>query len=254
MIPQQGFQLNPAASHPPFSWWVDLPSDWSVIDSHPSSWKLSAERLIDAQFAGRRLNAAHRRAVHAEIEKLVAAAQQGNVLLSLLHIQRLSSGGVASAGINLAWYDSSPDPASIELVQAALTGRGSVSAHGTTTDPLLLHTEFDTGRSPFLAEPVELISLQAYRPLPRSCWTAVVATSVQAELRATLESIVLGVAASVREGPHSEQDAVGPARGQEAATRWQLAQVDAPGVERGFGTMIPHRVDASPAGDDEETT
>jgi len=246
-----GLQLNPDVAHPPFAWQVALPDDpsWSVLDTHPSSWQRSAERLVDDRLAGRRVRSAQRREVLDFIADLVAACQRGGTLISLVQLGFLGGGILASTGLHLAWYDSSPDPASIATVRQATSRQGVTEEHDTPAGPILVQRDFASLVAPGGSR-VGMTSLQAFLPLPGRTWTAVVATaSPHTELTDLLHELVVAVAGSIQAADDEDEDEDQPTDDEPpgpdvAADRYApVEQPQAPGIERGFKTLRAHRVD-----------
>jgi hypothetical protein len=249
LLPIDGLRLNPDAPHPPFAWQVALPESWAMLDTHPATWQRSLERLVDQRLAGRRLRAADRRELVSYLEDLVTSAQRGGVLISLVQIGVLSSGGAASAGLHLAWYDSSPDPASMATVRKAVGRQGVIEEIDTEAGPLLLQRDHITAAVP--GSPVRrgLTSLQAFRPLSGRCWTAAVATaSAQPEMTDLLRDLTLATAGSIQPaddtgtGPSPTPQPDDQPDRQPAAPFDPVDKPAAPGIERGFGTMVLRRI------------
>lgn len=252
LLPGTGLQLNPDVSHPPFTWQVDLPADpsWSVLDTHPSSWQRSAERLVDERLAGTRIKAGQRREILRFLDDLVASCQQAGTILSLVQIGYLTSGELSTAGLHLAWYDSTPELASLATVRQAIARQGVIEEHETAAGAVLLQRDYQSLAPPGVGTRVGLTSLQAFLPLAGRPWTAVVATaSAHPTMTGRLHEIVLGVAGSI-----TPLDDAGASSGNEAAVAepppedpagpYRPVPADpAPGIGRGFGTMITHRID-----------
>lgn len=246
LLPEAGLRLNPDAVHPPFGWHVALPSDWAILDTHPSSWQRSLERLVDDRLAGQRLKSAERRQVLHFLSDLVANCQRAGTLVSLVQIGRLSSGAVGSAGLHLAWYDSSPDPASLAVVRQAVGRQGVIEEIDTPAGPAMLQRDHLSLAPPGSTTRVGLTSLQAFLPLSARTWTAVVATAgAHPEMLPVLYDLVVAVVGSIR--PLDDQPAhpeSAPTAAPESGTVYTpVPPPKAPGVERGFGTLVVHRID-----------
>ncbi len=247
LLPEQGLHLNRNAPHPPFTWQVALPDAWALLDTHPSTWQRSLDRLVDERLAGQRLRAADRREVLSQLEDLVVSAQRGGVLLSLVHFGPsshsgpLSGGGLASAGLHLAWYDSAPELASLATVRQAAGRQGIVEEIQTAAGPVVLQRDHVMVTPPGLTTRRGLTSLQAFLPLRGRTWTVVVATaSAHPELTDPLRELVLVVAGSVR----LRDPAAGSADESTVDDAYHpVARPDAPGIERGFGTMVVRRIE-----------
>jgi hypothetical protein len=254
LVPGVGLQLDPDAPHPPFSWHVALPADWAVLDTHPASWQRSLERLVDDRLAGRRLKAADRRQVLGFLGGLVADCQRAGTVISLVQIGRLSTGGVASAGLYLAWHDGSPAPASLTTVRQAVGRDGVIEEIETPAGPILLQRDHLSVAPPGSTTRVGLTSLQAFRPVPDSSWTAVVATAgAQPELVPMLRDLLIAVAGSIQRPDDASRDAwSAPPAGPppEESSYDPVPPAQAPGIERGFGTLVVRRVNPDPHPDE----
>ena len=234
LLPEPGLRLNPDAPHPPFTWQITLPESWAVLETQPATWSRSAERIIDEQLAGQRLRAADRREILGHLEDLVVTAQRGGVLLSLVRIGRLSAGGLASAGLQVAWYDSAPERASLATVRQAASRRGVLEEVQTQAGTVVLQRDHLLVAPPGSLERRGLTSFQGFLPLTGHTWTAVVASaSAHPTMTEVLRDLVLTVAGSI--GPVDEDSADPPPEPS-------YAPVDAPGLEKGFGTMVVRRV------------
>jgi hypothetical protein len=241
-----GWVLNPDVASPPFAWQVALPDEgsWCWLDTNPSSWPRSVERLVDDRLAGTRLRAAERRAAIANVGDIVSAAQQAGALLSLIQIGVLESGKLSTAGLQIAWYDSTPDPADRAMVRRAISDQGIVEEHETAAGPVLLQRDSQLVRPSGRDSKVRVTSLQAFLPVPDRCWTAVVATATaQPELTETLHAIVLAVAGSIEpldDAGIIERSGPGP-----VASRPTLARHRVIGAHggHGLGSMSTHRID-----------
>ena len=251
LVAAAGLQLNPDASHPPFRWHIALPSDpsWSVLDTNPSTWERAAQRLVDDRLAGQRIKTAQRKSVLRFVADLVASCQQAGTVLSLIQIGFLSSGQLSTAGLHVAWYDSDPDPASMATVRQAISAQGVVEHHDTAAGPVLLQRDFQSITPPGSVERVGLTSLQAFLPLEHTTWTAIVATaSAHPTLTDLLHTLVLEVAGSIHilDGD-SDSFPAGP---DDETVYEQVESARAPGIERGFGTLVTHRIE--PGGEHSE--
>jgi hypothetical protein len=240
LVPDQGLRLNPDAPHPPFRWQIALPDTWAVLDTHPSTWQRNLDRLVDDRFAGQRLKAAERREVLAALEELVVSAQRGGVLLSLVHLGRLASGGVASAGLHLAWYDSSPELATLATVRKAASRQGTIDEVETEAGTLVLQRDHIMMAPTGLTTRQGLTSLQAFLPLAGRPWTAVVATaSAHPELTDALRELVVTVAGSIAVVDPAVADTPPPS----GEAYVPADPVSGPGIEHGFGTMVVRRIE-----------
>ena len=233
-------QLNPDVAHPPFAWSVGLPGDWALLDTHPQTWRRSAERLLDDRFAVARLSRPERRGVLDFVEQLVADCQRAGTALSVVQLGKLSSGGVGSAGLHLAWHDCAPRSAGLAQARTALPDRGTTTEVEAATGPALLHVDRMSVVPPGTATRVALASYQVFVPLVPTTWMAVVSTaSAHPELSEGLRELVVAVGASIRPGEApAEAPGDAPARDDAPAT-------DRPaGFEKGFATRL-HRHDVA---------
>ena len=243
----RSLQLNPGVTHPPFAWSVDLPADWALLDTHPQTWRRSAERLLDERFAGTRLSRPERRGVLDFLEQLVADCQRAGTALSVVALGKLGSGGVGSAGLHLAWHDCAPRAADLAQARRAVPDRGTASEVAAATGPALLHVDRMSVVPPGTATRVPLASYQVFVPLVPTSWLAVLSTaSAHPELSDALRALVVAVAASVRPADHTLPDDV-DAPASRPGDDTPPDDVDAPaprpaGFERGFATRL-HRHD-----------
>jgi hypothetical protein len=190
-LPAHDLKLNPGAPHPEFAWFIAIPSDWAMLDTHPESWQRSAARLVDDRFFGQRLRAAERRAVLDFVEQLVADCQRAGATLSLIQLGRMSTGTVGSAGLHLGWFDSAPQPAGLALVRQEEVEAG--------VGPGLLHRDIASTVPPGGLTRVRSTVLQLFLPLPGTTWTAVLsAATPHPEMEQVLADVIVAVAGSIR--------------------------------------------------------
>jgi hypothetical protein len=198
-LPASDLKLNPAAAHPPFPWYVGIPSDWALLDTNPQSWQRNAERLVDDRFFARKLPAADRRAALGFVEQLVAECQHSGAALSLIQLGKLSSGAVGSAGLHLAWFDSAPNPAGLALVREALPASGTVRDIETPSGHALLHRDVASVVPPGAMARVRSTVWQLYVPVAGTTWTAVLsAATPHPEMEPVLETLIVSVAQSIQ--------------------------------------------------------
>jgi len=234
-------RLNPDSAHPPFAWRVALPESWAVLDTHPATWQRSLQPLVDERLAGQRLPAADRRQIVRHLEDLVGSAQRGGVLLSLVFIGLLDADTPISAGLHIAWYDSSPEPASLTTARRAAGRQGIVEEVDSPAGTLVVQRDHLMVAAPGSAARQGLTSLQAFLPLPGLTWTALVATaSPHPETTDMLRELVITVAGSIEP---VREPAAHPAPGTRPPAYRATRTPDAPGVDKGFGTMVVRRVD-----------
>jgi hypothetical protein len=197
-LPSSDLRLNPNVAHPPFPWLIGIPSDWTVLDTNPSSWEHSAERMVDDRFAGRQIRASQRREVLAFIEQLVADCQRSDAALSLLQLGRMSTGSVGSAGLHLGWFDSAPDVAGLALVREILPRTGTVEELDTPCGSALLHRDIASTTPPGGLTRVRSTVVQLFLPIEGTTWTAVLsAATAHPELERVLDEVIVAVARSI---------------------------------------------------------
>lgn len=253
--------LNPDAPRPPFPLFMDLPATWSMLDTNPSSWERSAQTMIDTTFRGSRLAGKERREVTAFFDQLVADCQQAGAALSLIQVGRLQQGGAASLGIHLAFGDEG-QPASVEMVRDTLPRNGIAREVSSGVGPAVLHSERMTMVPPGATELVALTSIQIFVPIPGTTWTAVFATaSAYPELTEPVEQLLIRIVESFRrtaEPVPSVTDGDPTDEAGDPTDFVELPRTSAPGIERGFTTLVRKRVeparppDGAAAADDQD--
>jgi len=208
-LPASDLKLNPAAAHPPFPWYVGIPADWALLDTNPQSWQRSAERLVDDRFFAKKLPAADRRAALGFVEQLVAECQRSGAALSLIQLGKMSNGAVGSAGLHLAWFDSTPNLAGLALVREALPASGTVRDVDTPSGPGLLHRDVSSIVPPGALARVRSTVWQLFVPVAGTTWTVVLsAATPHPELEHVLETLIVSVAQSIqRDEPTPEPEA-----------------------------------------------
>jgi hypothetical protein len=198
-LPGSDLKLNPNVAHPPFPWFIGIPTDWMLLDTNPQSWQVSAERMVDERFHGRKLRAAERRTVLAFLEQLVADCQRSGAALSVVQLGRMSTGVVGSAGLHLGWFDSAPDPAGLALVREVLPRTGIVEEIDTVSGPGLLHRDTASTVPPGGTVRVRSTVLQLFLPVAGTTWTAVLsAATPHLELERVLDQVIRAMAQSVQ--------------------------------------------------------
>jgi hypothetical protein len=237
-------RLNPDAPHPPFPWVIGIPSDWIMLDTHPGTWDRNAVRLVDERFAGRRLPAQERRQVLGFLEQLVADCQRAGASLSLVQLGRMSTGEVGSAGLHLGWFNSAPEPASLAVVRQSLPGTGLVTPVETPAGPALLHRDEASVVPPGGLARVRSTVLQLYLALAGTTWTALLSTATpHPQMQPVLDDLVVAMARSLR--PLDERTPVG--EGDGVPDYRPAPKPTGPGIEKGFGTLLPHRGEGTDA-------
>lgn len=256
-------ELNPEAAYPPFPVFLDLPADWTLLDTNPASWERSAQNMLDTTFHRSTLSARERREIIGFFEQLVADCQQAGAALSLIQVGRLQEGGAASLGIHLAFGDEKA-PADLGRIRDSLTRSGTITEVQSGVGPALLQRERSTMVPPGATELVALTSLQIFVPIPDSTWTAVFATaSAHPELTDPVEGLLRHIAGSFRltEEPVvlSAEDTTGDGSGggsddgSDDSSQFRAARSrSGPGIERGFTTFV--RMQLRPDADGSDST
>lgn len=210
-------QWHPDALRPPFRWAIDLPTDWSVLDTHPARWKRQAERITDDAFGGIRLRAAHRREVLDYLTSVVAAAQNAKMMLVLMKVGLSQDGSTPEAlGLTLRWASSSPLLASM----ATITGmKGAPVTQITTARGLAAGIRTDHRRETRGGELTTVSSVQGFLPMPGTSWTLILTTTApRTDLDDSLIALVTRCLGSVHILDSTQED-VGttPQAGEAAA-------------------------------------
>ena len=242
--------LNPQAPLPPFPMYMDLPAEWTLLDTNPATWERSAQNILQTTFHRSRLSAKERREIIGFFEQLVADCQQAHAALSLIQVGRLQEGGAASLGIHLAFADEG-QPSGLGMVRDTLPRNGTTTDVASGVGPAVLHSERMTMVPPGATELVALTSIQIFVPIPESTWTAVFATaSAYPELTDPVDRLLRRIVGSFRltEDP-ADVPSVGSGvddGGGEAAPAEEDAFTPASptkgrGIERGFTTLVRKR-------------
>ena len=239
-------ELNPDVPGPPFPLWIQVPAAWSRLDTNPASWQRSADELIDTTFRGSRLPGKERRQIMALLEGLVADCQSAGAAISLITVGRRASGGAVSFGLHLA-FASDGRPASLGRVHDILPRTGVASEVSTASGPAVLHRDRVTMVVPGTEEIAALTSLQVFVPIPQTNWTVVLSTaSAYPELTDALESLLRSAAMSVRVEPGDPGSGDDEAVDLVAVRPPERSSEGAPGMERGFGTLVLRKIESSP--------
>lgn len=250
-------ELNPDADYPPFPVFLDLPADWTLLDTNPATWERSAQNMLDTTFHRSRLSGKERREIIAFFEQLVADCQQANAAVSLLQVGRLTEGGAASLGIHLAFGDEKA-PADLGRIRDSLTRSGTITEIESGVGPALLQRERTTMVPPGATALVAMTSIQIFIPLPGSSWTAVLATaSAYPQLTDPVEQLLRHIAASLRLTEEPIDPVPGdPDNGTDLDdTAWENTDSAAapttsgPGIERGFSTFVRKHFQPDPGED-----
>lgn len=187
---------------PPFAFHIQGPDDWMLLETAPSTWKRSVERLLaDRAVELGRLPARPRRELMTLLEDMVAAAQQTGVVLSLVKLARDPADRLFCGSLALSWYDAAPVRADLAFARLAAGDAGQVEELDTPAGPALL-------RRQTLAQPIpaaELLgdgrthSAQAFLPVPGTSWTALVTGTVgHADHAGLLDLLVRRMVGSLR--------------------------------------------------------
>lgn len=179
----EGLELHPDAVRPPFDWDIALPSDWAVLETHPSRWERQVDRIVDDFFAGKKLPADVRRKLVATLGSYVATAQKEKILLSLVQVGvSPETKAVENISLQLMWTSSAPRPASMVPIRTAMAAtKGSVEELTTPTGQAYGLVSISK-KNPFDSSAVAVDTVQGFYPLPGTTWTLVVSLSAPASL------------------------------------------------------------------------
>lgn len=158
-----GLALNGDVPHPSFPWRVDLPNGWTVVETRGNTGANADGRLVRERDAGVPSNADVDE-FDAQLAELAEAAKRSGVLICLARELSLGDGSTATAGINIAWFNSAP--ASLSTARAALRNRGITEEHDGAGGPFLFHEERVTMPASGGGRSALLTSIQAYVPVP----------------------------------------------------------------------------------------
>jgi hypothetical protein len=243
-LPHAHIELDPDAPRPPFPLWMQMPGAWSLLDTHPSTWKRSAQQLIDTTWHGSGLPAAEKRTVLKVLEDLVADCQRAGAALNLVILGQLEPGTAFSAGIHLA-FAGDRRPASLGRVHDMLGSGGTTVEIDTASGPAVLHRSRSTMVVPGTAKIVAMTTAQVFLPFPGTNWTAVLSTSSAfPALTEPLVALLRRIAASIRLTPEQQQDAATPTPDEQDWTPLDGARM--PGLAKGFGTMVARSIGERP--------
>jgi hypothetical protein len=239
-LPGEALQLNANSTHPPFEWSVGIPSDWALVDTAPATWQVSAERLIDEKFGGRKLPASARRTVHGWIEHIVSESQRANTILCVMQFGKLSTGDLGAAGVHLLWHHTGDKSASLDLVREMLPENADTSLLETATGPALLAQERSSLVPPGFRSRVSVQNYQIFLPVPGTSWMLLFsASTAQEEMeRVTCEVITAMAHSLLTATPDPDSESRTSAPPEEFVA---VDKPEAPGVARGFGTLVRRR-------------
>lgn len=186
---------------PPFGFRIQGPDDWMLLETAPSTWRRSLERLLREHPGAYRQRASLRREATTLLEEVVAVAQQTGVLLCLAKLARDPQGGRFCGSLTLSWYDSTPVAADLAFARLVAGPADRLEELDTPAGGGLLRCE--TGEGPpawrELAGDGRVASAQALVPVPGTCWTALISGTVGgAEYAELLERLVRRMAGSLR--------------------------------------------------------
>lgn len=125
-----GVRFHPAAPRPRFLWQANLPLNWRLIDTHPDASPHRLQAIAEDFIPGHRFSRSDQKLIVKQLEALVTAARDSEVLLTFILPGVGAHGEPTSATLLFRWYDSSPDYASLATAKQALAGAD------TTTDML----------------------------------------------------------------------------------------------------------------------
>lgn len=187
---------------PPFAFRIQGPDDWMLLETAPSTWKRSVERLLaDRAVELGRLPARPRRELMTLLEDMVAAAQQTGVVLSLVKLARDPGDRLFCGSLALSWCDAAPVRADLAFARLAAGDGGRVEELDTPAGPVLQRRETLARPIP-AAEPFgdgTTHSAQAFLPVPGTTWTALVTGTVGRAGHADLLDLLVGrMAGSLR--------------------------------------------------------
>ena len=193
-----GLEWHPDAVRPPCEWTMALPSDWTVVDTHPASWKRRTERIIDDVFAGKRLTSAQRRDVRGYLAGVVAGSQKARILLTLVKFGVDESEIPEAVGLTVRWASNAPRMASLATVRKGLSGASETEEFtGANGARMILRRE---RRSQLSGGKTEKVThLQGFMPAAGTQWTLVVTMSTtRTDLDETLDTLLRRIIGSVK--------------------------------------------------------
>lgn len=193
-----GLEWHPDAVRPSFEWSMELPTDWSVVDTHPASWKNRTERLIDDVFAGRRLSSAQRRDVRGYLAGVVASSQKAGILLTLVRFGVDEQKIPEAVGFTVRWASNAPGMASLATVRSGLASAAQVEeVTGANGARMIVRRERRSQVSGGTTRKVT--HLQAFLPVSGTRWTLVATMSTtRTDLDTHLEALLRRCVGSVR--------------------------------------------------------
>ncbi|NMO00488.1 hypothetical protein HH308_04575 [Gordonia sp. TBRC 11910] len=194
-------EWHPDALRPNFEWSVALPTDWAVLQTHPSLWQRQNERIVDDYYGGKRVAARVRRALLRSLEDAVAVTQKNRVLLTLIRPGVDAEGRIENVALNVMFTSSSPRLASMAPIRKALETKPGTTEELTTPSGNAYVVFVRTDEQQDGDTTRESVSVQAFYPLPSTTWTLVVGTTApRPDLTEALRDMVIRLIASVSWG------------------------------------------------------
>lgn len=247
-------ELNPDAAYPPFPVYLAVPTTWTLLDTNPTSWERSAERMVDETFHGSRVTGKERRQIIGFFGQLVEQCQQAGSALSILQVGRLREGVAASLGVHIAFVDEQTE-STVGRIRDSLPRTGTIVELDSGVGPALQRSERTTFMPPGSGQLVSMTSIQIFAPIEGTSWTVVLATaSAYPELTEPVTLLLQNIAISLRltEDPDGDPDDAADDDTDSSEQFEQASSVRGPGIERGFNTLIRKKVgpDAPASPDD----
>lgn len=208
-----GLEWHPDAVRPDFDWTMELPTDWSVVDAHPATWKNRVDRLVDDVFAGRRLSSAQRRDVRDYLSGVVASAQKAGILLTLVKFGLDDAQEPEAVGLTVRWASNAPGMASLATVRRSLANGGRVEeATGANGARMVIRHQRRSQVSG--GATAKVTHLQAFLPVSGTRWTLVATMSTKrTDIDEHLDALLRRCVGSVRvqgDGGGAEFEAEAP--------------------------------------------
>lgn len=197
----------PCVGRPPFSFKVEGPDDWDVLETTPQRWQISLERFLDrlthsddaATAAAART---YRPGLEDLLESVIRGAQQAGTALCLLRFGIDKDRQPFSASLTLSFVNTSPLPASTTLTLEAFAtpapGRDVDELDLPDRDPAVMvttTTAYDETLIGLFGHDGASVTAQAYVPMPGTTWTAVLTgTSSRSEHASLMQSLAARMA------------------------------------------------------------
>lgn len=197
-------RFHPDAPRPRFLWQASLPTNWVRIDTHPEASPHRLSQIAENYIPGHRLKRAEQKLVLQQLEQLVKAARDGNILLTLILPGLSEDGQATSATLLLRWYDSSPEFASLRTVEQAFSTKDATTQQCTSPKGTAYVHSSNTTQSGPISQRRTTFHHQALLPIPSTTWTLVISGSApDEETGELLGNIVKRVANSVQAHPET---------------------------------------------------